>query len=200
MNRFPRRWFAVLASAALLGAVVAAGCGAAGVGFGSLGVALVAGIAWLVLAASSSTGCSSRGPVGACLSVAPVNDVNAGDAGPVEPPGPCLQPYVGPCLEYPGPCLSEQPTEDPCLMITPFCLSPDYHDEDAGRPPDAGQPPELCLSIEPPHPCLSMPAPGPHGGKTSAAPAATNAGARLAAAGVLSPEQLRRLARLRGDA
>jgi hypothetical protein len=199
MDRSRRNWFAVLGACGLLGAVVAAGCGAAGVGLGSLGIALVAGIVWLALAASSSTGCSSRGPVGACLSIAPPQDAGAAEAEPVEPPGPCLQPYVGPCLEYPGPCLSEPAPDDVCLLITPFCLSPDYHSMDAGEPPDAGPPPAPCLSIAPPHPCLRAPATAPRGEKTSARPAATDAGERLAAAGVLTPEQLHRLARLRGD-
>ena len=204
-RRWNRVWLVVLGASALLGAGVAAGCGAAGIGLGSLGVALVAGLAWLALAATSSTGCSSRGTAGPCLS-----PVMSDDAGTAEVPlGPCLQqPYVGPCLEQPvepcleavGPCLQDQPPDQTCLLITPFCLSPDYHHMDAGESPDAAAPPpEPCLSIVPPtHPCLSMPRDPAPSGKTSSAAGASAAGERLAAAGVLSPEQLRRLARLRG--
>ncbi len=224
----------VVAAIGLLGAGVAAGCGAAGIGLGSLGVALVAGLAWLALAATSTTGCSPRPST--CLTPQPTWD--AGSPGPdvtEPPPGPCLQPYLGPCLQQPyvgpcleqaappaedavGPCLKELPpdetcvestnsiclSEDPtgstCLLITPFCLSPDYHNLDAGESPDAAAPPpEVCLEFEPPHPCLSVPYRPAPSGKTSSAAGAAAAGERLAAAGVLSPDQLRRLARLRGE-
>jgi len=217
-RRWNRVWLVVLGTSALLGAGVAAGCGAAGIGLGSLGVALVAGLAWLALAATSSTGCSPRPST--CLTPQPTWDAGSPGADSTEPPpGPCLQPtYVGPCLEQAaqpclesmGPCLQDQPPDQTCLLITPFCLSPDYHHLDAGEPPDAGapppgvclefMPPEPCLSIVPhTHPCLSIPYQPAPSGKTSSAAGATAAGERLAAAGVLSPDQLRRLARLRGE-
>jgi hypothetical protein len=216
-RRWNRAWLVVLGASALLGAGVAAGCGAAGIGLGSLGVALVAGLAWLALAATASTGCSSRGTAGPCLSPVLSDDAGAAEVR-LEP---CLQqplPYVGPCLEQAvepaedavGPCLKELPLEQTCLLIAPFCLSPDYHNMDAGESPDAAAPPpEVCLEFMPPEPCLSIVPPTPPclspprgptpSEKTSSAAGATAAGERLAAAGVLSPEQLRRLARLRGE-
>ncbi|MBN1774668.1 MAG: hypothetical protein JXB32_25630 [Deltaproteobacteria bacterium] len=179
----------------------ALGCSAATIGLGSVGLGVGALVAYLLLAVGGGTACSSRGPVGACLSIAapPSEDV-------VEPPGPCLQPPypyppIEPCLEY----VPVEPSAQECLSIAPTpCLSMSV------QPPP--EPPfEPCL--EPPeddaspyvHICLSdmliegeVVRPG-----EKAAPDAPRAeassGRHLAAAGVLTEDQLRRLARLRGE-
>ncbi|MBI5501380.1 MAG: hypothetical protein HY907_14130 [Deltaproteobacteria bacterium] len=187
----------------------ALGCGAAGLGLGSLGLGVAALAGYLLFAAGASSGCSSRGPVGACLSIAPARDagtgVEAAEPPPqpclspaLPPPGPCLQPpYVGPCLEYDDQSggSGTGDSAEPCLRVAPHpCLSRPAPPEDAGAGPDAGV--EPCLEA-PDHVCLSIAPPG----RSSAAPARgdRDSAERLAAAGVLTAEQLRRLARLRGE-
>ncbi len=199
---------AVAATAACAAATTALGCSAATIGLGSLGLGVGALVTYLLLAAGGGTACSSRGPVGACLSIVAPPPADAVDP----PPGPCLQPYHGPCLEYAPvePCLEYAPVE-PCLEYVP--VEPDTHDCLSIAPapclsmpvhPPPEPPVEPCL--EPPlHICLSdYPLEGEvvqEGGKlapptpqASAAPAQ-----RLAAAGLLTEDQLRRLARLRGE-
>lgn len=191
---------AVATAAACAAAATALGCSAAAIGLGSVGVGVAALVAYLLAAVGGGTACSSRGPVGTCLSIVapPPEDV-------VEPPGPCLQPpYPEPCLEYAPiePCLEYVPVEphaDECLSIAPSpCLSMPAPPADAGavesedaRPPAM----RLCLSVMPIEGEVVRP-----GGKAVAPdPRAEAASAHhLAAAGVLTEDQVRRLARLRG--
>jgi hypothetical protein len=225
VNHRRRTWCVGLAVLGLAGAGIAAGCGAAGVGLGSLGVAGAAVVFYALFALGGGSGCSPRSPT-VCLSVAvppPADDAGAAQRGEDDVPpavGPCLRELVGPCLQPTHPCLSISPT--PCLSppepadasqppVGP-CLEPEttvclslQPPEDAGAPP----PVRICLSDdliegEMPSPCLSMPAPPPPvsglpAERTSATRDRADAAVHLAAAGILSDEQLRRLARLRGE-
>jgi hypothetical protein len=212
---------AVAAATACALATTMLGCSVATIGLGSVGLGVGALVTYLLLAAGGGTACSPRGPVGVCLSVAPAPE-DAGGSAPdvVEPPGPCLQPYAGVCLQpYAGPCLEYAPVE-PCLEYVPQDQTPCLSEPLApclsmpAPRPDAGDPGAMvCLeapldeSATPPsvHICLSddiiegelvVPGgkPAPPAPQASAAPAR-----RLAAAGVLTEDQLRRLARLRGE-
>jgi hypothetical protein len=206
---------ALAAAAACAAATSALGCSAATVGLGSLGLGVGALVTYLLLAAGGGTACAPRGPVGVCLSVA-VPPPDAGETeDAVEPlPGPCLQPYpstclqympVQPCLEYAPvePCLEYVPVEPyahECLSIAPSpCLSMPAPPADAGtaEPDDVPAPSvHICLSDDLIEGELVPP------GAQAAPPPPTADGApaqRLAAAGVLTDDQLRRLARLRGE-
>lgn len=193
----------VVAAAACAVATTALGCGAATVGLGSLGLGAGALAVYLLFAAGGGTACSPRGPVGACLSIAPPPSEDA-----VEPPGPCLQPLY-PCLQPPypypppEPCLEYAPVEpyaDECLSIAPSpCLSMPAPPADAGTAgPEDGSaaPTHLCLFVRP----LGREVVRPGAETAALEPRAESVSARrLAAAGVLTEDQLRRLARLRGE-
>lgn len=214
-RRFRGAAVTVAAAAACAAATAALGCSAATVGLGSLGLGVGALVTYLLLAAGGGSACSSRGPVGACLSIAVPPPADAGgEQDALEPPGPCLQPYPGVCLQpYYGVCLEYAPVE-PCLEYVPVepypqeclsiapspCLSMPAPPADAGGArPEEGPPPSvhICLSDDLIEGELVTP-----GGKVVPAPEPQAAAAtteRLAAAGVLTEDQQRRLARLRGE-
>ena len=192
---------AVAATAACAAATTALGCSAATIGLGSLGLGVGALVTYLLLAAGGGSACSPRGPVGACLSIVAPPPADAVDP----PPGPCLQPpYLGPCLEYAPvePCLEYVPVEPyahECLSIAPSpCLSMPQPPADAGAQGNEVPPPtvHICLSDELIEGELVQ-----EGGKLASPPPQASAAPaqRLAAAGLLTADQLRRLARLRGE-
>ena len=197
-----RKAVLVLALVSLGSGAAALGCGAAGVGFGSLGLALAGFVAWALLAGSASSGCySSRR-----------DDDVAPDAGET---GVCLAPHedadVGPCLGAPldvGPCLRYDPDEGGSIDVGPCleppidvgpCLSAPAVDAADGTGELPICPPDLCdVCLRAPIDWCVLECPPPGADASASLGPAPGARQRLAAAGVLSPEQLARLRRLAG--
>jgi len=167
--------FAILAG-------VAAGCGAAGVGLGSLGLAIGAFVVYLALAAGAGPGCYASHPdedtTHVCLSYMGEDGEAAPDAGP--------------CLEPPADARDDGARDD-----VRVCLSEMGPDD--GRDGLPLCPPELCdVCLESPIDWCILECPPPDAGGSAAAEPRRAAQQRLASAGVLSPEQLARLRRLQG--
>jgi hypothetical protein len=219
-----RKALLVLAVVSLGAGAAALGCGAAGVGFGSLGLAVAGFVVWALLAGSASSGCYSSyrdddaaGDIvetGVCL--APPADADIGPClGALPDVGACLR-YdpdeggamdVGPCLEPPadvGVCLNHDPDVGVCLAYDPDavpaevgpCLSAPAEDA-AGELPIC--PPELCdVCLNSPIDWCILDCPPPGADVSASLGSSPDAGGRLAAAGVLSPDQLARLRKLAG--
>ena len=212
-----RKAVLALALVSLGSGAAALGCGAVGVGFGSLGLALAGFVAWALLAGASSSGCYSSyrdddaaGDVvetGVCLAPHEDADVGACLEAPLDV-GPCLRydpdeggtPDVGACLNYDpdvGACLAYDP--DAVLPETGPCLSAPAVDAADGTGELPICPPELCdVCLRVPIEWCILDCPPPGADASASLGPAPGAQQRLAAAGVLSPEQLARLRRLAG--
>ncbi len=199
----PRRALLGIASAGMAVAAVATGCGAHGIGIGSTVVALAAGVIYLLLAAGPTSGCYGDS---VCLTLRPDRPDLDGDAevdgdGDVEArQEACLSPPWDVCLSDPGAGEDAEPPRDACLEPPwDVCLTPeppDARDTDGDALPPC--PPEMCdicLFVEPDWCILECPV---DGGDSASADPPRDAASRLASAGVLTRDQARRLARLRG--